>query len=106
MVDASGNTLFLDQNAIVSNGFIYVPNANSLIKDGKVFVPQPNAVKDEATGNYFVPNAADTANPTMISEVVVDSTLTIFAQDVNSIVQTSTVDNITLIPYTKNPTAQ
>ena len=45
-----------------------------MIKDGKVFLVQPTAFKDEKTGNYFVPNAAQPDNPIMISEVIVDST--------------------------------
>ena len=49
-----------------------MPNSSAIIKDNAAFVPAPTAYKDEASGNYFLPNEADPESPTMIDDVVVN----------------------------------
>ena len=103
MTDATGNTLILDQNARIVNNQIYVPNSSAIIKDNAAYIPAPTAYKDEASGNYFLPNNADPNSPTMIDDVVVNMAGKIWAKAAQYDLQLS--PDGTLVPYTPDPTA-
>ena len=104
MTDTLGNTLILDQNARIINNQIYVPNSSAIIKDNAAYLPAPTAYKEEATGNYFLPNEADPTSPTLIDDVIVNMQGKIWAKAAQFDLQLS--NDGTLVPYTPDPTAQ
>ena len=104
MTDTNGNTLILDQNARLINNQIYVPNSSAIIKDNAVFLPAPTAYKEEATGNYFLPNEADSSSPTLIDDVIVNMAGKIWAKA--AAYDLELASDGTLVPYTPDPTAQ
>ena len=95
----------LDLNARIINGEVYTPDPDTVIKDGIVYVHQPTAYRDQATGNYFVPNADNPSSaPIMLSDVVVNQQGVVWAQAAKYHVEVAADGS--QIAYTPDPTAQ
>ena len=103
-ISVNGVTLFLDQNARLIDGKVFVPNSLAKIKNDVVFVPAPTALHDMTTDSYFLPNELDPNNPTLLDEVLVDSSGQVFARAAEFTILEDT--DGAAVPYTLDVNAQ